>query len=472
MDDLLKSRKVSKQKKVPPDPGGVLRAISNSGYDINAALADLVDNSIDAGASNVLIRVFLSGNRVTQIAVADDGLGMTPDELELAMAVGKSSKGEGHLGLYGIGLKSASLSHARTLTVATRQGTETSAVEFAEADFADDWKLNLLDTASAVQIMDAGWPEFLNLSESGTVVIWSDLRVLGAEAPNQKQRYAQFARRAAESLGLVFHRYLAAGKIAIRIDLHDVGLQQDGIPKIVESLDPFPKVSADDGYPTTFHTNFAHGTKLNLKAYIWPPKSTSIEYKLGNQTAQRQGFYFYRNDRIIQAGGWNGWRNDSEPHLSLARVAVELPPAADSEFGLDMQKDGVQVPSEFGERITAAKAGNTTMADYVKTALDIYGGLGVNQDIRRATPSNGLDAKLRRQLGVILMRDGGTPIPVSIDSADMGDAEVFRVDHEGNKIILNSSLTTAGSSASSLESDIVRTLFFLLLAPDAIKKSW
>ena len=69
------------------------------------------------------------------------------------------------------------------------------------------------------------------------------------------------------------------------------------------------------------------------------------------------------------------------------------------------------------------------------------------------------------------MRDGGTPIPVSIDSADMGDAEVFRVDHEGNKIILNSSLTTAGSSASSLESDIVRTLFFLLLAPDAIKKS-
>jgi hypothetical protein len=54
--------------------------------------------------------------------------------------------------------------------------------------------------------------------------------------------------------------------------------------------------------------------EIPLDGHIWPPNSDQPEYQLGNRAAARQGFYFYRNNRLIQAGGWNGLlQNEAEP---------------------------------------------------------------------------------------------------------------------------------------------------------------
>ena len=113
---------------------------------------------------------------------------------------------------------------------------------------------------------------------------------------------------------------------------------------------------------------------LNMIAHIWPAKSEKPEYKLGGgRVAERQGFYFYRNNRLIQGGGWNKVReSDSEPHFSLARVLIDLPPSLDAAFGLTIQKSKVVPPSPFKSLVKAAKAGNTTFEDYIAAADETY----------------------------------------------------------------------------------------------------
>ena len=111
-----------------------------------------------------------------------------------------------------------------------------------------------------------------------------------------------------------------------------------------------------------------------MKAHIWPPNAKDPQYKLGGgRVAARQGFYFYRNKRLIQAGGWNGWReHDAEPHSSLARVAVDMPPELDRHFRLNVQKSKVDVPPNFVSALEAARSGVTTFAHYVRDAVDVY----------------------------------------------------------------------------------------------------
>src|SRR5262249_5620090 len=133
--------------------------------------------------------------------------------------------------------------------------------------------------------------------------------------------------------------------------------------------------SGDPHYPRQFNIDLGDPGTLKALAHIWPKKSTSIEYKLGSgKVAERQGFYFYRNDRLIQAGGWNGVINqDDEPHLSLARVEISLPPQMDDAFGLKVQKSSVEVPANFADAVDASRAGNLSFEGYRSDARKTYG---------------------------------------------------------------------------------------------------
>src|SRR5208282_1396565 len=106
----------------------------------------------------------------------------------------------------------------------------------------------------------------------------------------------------------------------------------------VPPLNPFAyHAPGNPDYPKTFRTKIAQASTLSLEAHIWPPNSELPQYKLGNKAAARQGFYFYRNGRLIQSGGWNGLvQHDSEPHGSLARTRIDLPPELDGTFGLNV----------------------------------------------------------------------------------------------------------------------------------------
>src|SRR5262249_6769998 len=149
----------------------------------------------------------------------------------------------------------------------------------------------------------------------------------------------QLQRRLQLHLGMTFHRFLegtaiTGQRLRILIDLqHDGAHEQPHRIEIVP-LNPFayPRTAHPD-FPQKFCLPLGERRTVEAEACIWPANSNDECYKLGNKAASRQGFYFYRNDRLIQAGGWNGLvQSDSEPHSSLARVRIDLPESLDALF--------------------------------------------------------------------------------------------------------------------------------------------
>jgi hypothetical protein len=122
----------------------------------------------------------------------------------------------------------------------------------------------------------------------------------------------------------------------------------------VAALNPFDYDTQQTKFqPRAFPLDLSPLGTLIMEAHIWPPRSTSKNYKL-DRAVGRQGFYFYRNDRLLQAGGWNDLRADTEPHLSLARVMIDLPPQFDAYFSLDVQKASIKAPPSFLTTLKAA----------------------------------------------------------------------------------------------------------------------
>ena len=108
------------RKILPPEPG-LVRVIEVAHHSLRTAVADLVDNSIDAHADHVLISFEARKGMAVGLTVVDNGWGMNGDEADDAMRLGhhrkRKSSSHGH---FGIGLKAAAFSHADILTVSTR----------------------------------------------------------------------------------------------------------------------------------------------------------------------------------------------------------------------------------------------------------------------------------------------------------------------------------------------------------------
>ena len=115
--------RVTGSDKIDPNPGGIITAFARIGYKLTEAVADIVDNAVDAKATNILIRFFCSEDAIRRVAFVDDGDGMSDATLSKAMQFGTSTKHpESQLGKYGIGMKSASFSQCRHLSVVTVSG--------------------------------------------------------------------------------------------------------------------------------------------------------------------------------------------------------------------------------------------------------------------------------------------------------------------------------------------------------------
>jgi hypothetical protein len=468
------SPKVVGRATVEPDAAGILQAISRIGYQLQDALADLIDNSIDAETSKVLIRFFRDGDRLTDLAVVDDGHGMSENELAEAMRFGsRTKKGANELGKYGMGMKSASLNHADTLIVISRKDGEVCGRRWTTESIRDGWKLEQLDQGGGAALIDRDW-DTVDASESGTVVLWERIHRFQAAGGNAGRTFAALSKVITKHLGLVFHRFLQDGRLELYIDLQDVS-GETGLQIQVEPLNPFPKKSGGKGYPAVFHTQLGAYGDLSFRAHLWPPNMPDAGYKLGGRVAQRQGFYFFRNDRLIQAGGWNGWRDDVEPHSSLARLEVNLPPSFDDAFAISVQKDGVDAPPGFISALEEARSGHTTLGDYVRDAIDLY--RSDEPGSREAVPvvSKGLRAGLRKRLSDLMIDKNTSTKTAGIEfcwASGLKTEEVFRLEPGERTILLNQDLRSrilGGAAASAGDAPIFKTLLFSLLRDDAMK---
>lgn len=319
-----------------------MRAI---GYDAAAAVADLIDNSITAGARHVHIRFNPGAPRA--LAILDDGAGMSADALATAMRHGsrspKEQRAENDLGRFGLGLKTASMSQCRRLTVVTRMDGQLHGMvwDLDDVEIAKDWVAGVLEEGDF-----AGVPfiNYLQEQASGTLVVWEKLDHLAAGDPGDGSILGERMRQVLEHLALVFHRYLSGRPAQLTLLVNHEPL---------EGLDPFLESDGAEAGPE--EPIMVDGHRVALKAFTLPHISrlsrAQIEKAGGEHGLRReQGFYVYRNRRLIVWGTW--FRMFRQEELTkLTRVRVDVPNALDHLWSLDIKKSAAAPPAVIRERL-------------------------------------------------------------------------------------------------------------------------
>jgi hypothetical protein len=325
----------------PPVASTLLEAMRAFGYSFEAAVADLVDNAIAADARNV--QVFFPPEGDAHLAILDDGDGMTPSGLVAAMRHGSRSsldpRAERDLGRFGLGLKTASLSQARKLTVVTKQRSVISGAEWDldEVSRLQDWALLALDDGDfpAVPMF-----EMLAALDSGTLVVWRtlDRALAGESSPLHALR--NHIDRTRAHLSLVFHRYLEGTRPDLRLAIN-------GMP--VTPLDPFLR-SRTGRQSMPPETLSVQGHCVLVEAHVLPhiSKLSAAEIaQAGGEDGLRrnQGFYVYRNRRLVIWGTWFRLAKQEEM-TKLARVIVDIPNTLDHLWSLDVKKSTAHPPEQ------------------------------------------------------------------------------------------------------------------------------
>jgi hypothetical protein len=446
---------------------------SRLGYRISDAIADLVDNAVDANASRVLVRFVRSAGGIHRVLLVDDGHGMNAETLREAMRFGSNVKrGSTQLGKYGIGLKSASLSQAEIVTVLSRIGRAHVGRRWTLANIKKRWSCEILQDKGIREAFRMKYGH-VNVAKSGTIIVWERLEHLRALPTNIDAVLEKTIDELSVELGIRFHRFLEKARLKIAIDQHFVGEGEPETSRYVTPLNPFDyPASGHSDYPLTLKLD-VDGTRVDVTCHIWPPKSGSLGYRLGGgKVALRQGFYFYRNDRVIQAGGWNGLRaDDSEPHLSLARVEVDLPPALDSLFKLDVSKSHLDPSPHFFQALEKTTSNGIGISKYLEQAQAVYRRQKTKEGAKFPfAPGAGFSAKARKAIAEILDEKGtGRRRTVRFTWSQLDHDEVVRVDADRATILLNQHFKRELVEGRRRDAPVLKLTLMFLLQPELSK---
>jgi hypothetical protein len=333
-----------------PRASSLIESLRGFGYELPTAIADLVDNSITAEARNIWIDFHWAGS-ASVIAVTDDGKGMDGDQLVDAMRLGSKNpldtRQKNDLGRFGLGLKTASFSQCRRLTVRTRmEGAEpvTRCWDLDHVARTDDW-----------QLLRNGNPEAethlgrLSSLPQGTTVLWQDLdRVTGRSNvgdEKQQQAFLDHAQKVRQHLGMVFHLLMTeAPGIQINLNGHVVAPWN---PYLLN--EPATQILAVTRLPLRGHI-------VVVRPYVLPHQSKIPQADFDAAAGPRgwnahQGFYVYRNHRLLVPGDWLGFGWSKEEHYKLARILIEIPNALDHDWQIDVTKSRAIPPTALREEL-------------------------------------------------------------------------------------------------------------------------
>jgi hypothetical protein len=461
---------MSKSEHLPPNFGRLDKALRSIGYSFEAAVADIVDNSIDAKARNVLVRFILRKNKALDLVIWDDGNGMSSKVLKEAMRFGADVTQElERLGKFGLGMKLASLSQAKELRVFSCNGSKTSGRGWLEEGISSGFMSTVLETSECRDMLKQLVPD-RPWKKAGTVVWWSHLYRIGQNHADPSEHAQKLMRRLKDYLSMAFHRFLD-GKphlVKMEIDIFDGDSSLEGLPLQLESLNPFGyKASGLKGFPAKLVPADGFADRIKITGHIWPPNSASPEYNLPGGANSRQGFYFYRNNRLIQGGGWNGMR-EAEPHRSLARLEIDMHPDFDMDVSLDVKKVEIQLPPDLVKAIQRSKTGaGVDFKKYLSLAEETYRTKPVTEDELPLIPVDGLPADLRDFLLKELRIDGTKRFrKLKFAWSNLEDVDFFQLDRDNDTLRLNKKYRRQllhGLDGSSTDIPVVKCLLFLVL---------
>ncbi len=357
-----------KKRYAPPKAAAMVESLRGLGYSTSSALADIIDNSISACADRIELTFVWSG-RSSRIEIRDNGRGMSPNELDRAMRLGDvnplSSREKDDLGRFGMGLKTASFSQCRSLTVASWQSEAASCLR---------WDLDVL--ASEI---DEGWYLLegpakdseayivpMEYQQQGTLVLWEKLDRIITDGFNE-QDFLDLIDQIERHLAMVFHRFLAGDAFPISILING---------RNIKEWDPFLTGHLGKAWTSTELQFSTTSGPIVAACHVLPHKDRLNEKEYNDLGGTEgwiasQGFYVYRNKRLLVAGDWlglsKGRRLAKDESYQLARIRLDIPNTADEQWNIDIKKSSARPPVEVKLWLTRLAEETRTRA---KKAVD------------------------------------------------------------------------------------------------------
>ena len=334
----------------PPNADSMIQSMRAFGYDLKMAVADIIDNSISAGAENVWVIQNWGGSN-SNISILDDGSGMDENTLFEAMRLGSRNpldeRESNDLGRFGLGLKTASFSQCRLLSVRSKTKDGKISTRCWDLDYINKVKnWNLLKTIS--EETEKLLKPLENI-ESGTIVLWEKMdRVVEVEDADDVQGKNDFLRRiqnVQKYLEMVFQRFIEFGKLNIFI------CNPDNFGEVYTRLKPWDPflVSHSATQELSNEALEIFKNRIKVRPFILPHLSKLTSEGHSNAAGPKgwnaqQGFYIYRKERLIVAGGWLDMGYKQEEHYKLARIQVDIPNNMDDKWKIDVKKAEAHPP--------------------------------------------------------------------------------------------------------------------------------
>lgn len=325
----------------------LLNGIRAIGYSFSTAVADIIDNSISAESTEIKV-YFDPLAQNPFFCILDNGHGMNTTELDNAMLFGSNRDGvperELELGRFGLGLKSASLSQCREFTVVSKKYRRLHAMSF-DLDVIESENKLMLKVLSSNEIDRL--PHIFDLKEyeSGTLVIWTKFDKIEDLAKNFEDSFRGLVAESKKHIEFVFHRFYSS-----------VAIYYHG--KRIEKRDPFLLDSVGRQQTGRKTSIIIDGSEVTVIPYTLPFANTLTQNEkalLGNPKSiyDDQGFYLYRNKRLIAWGSWMRMGIRSELN-KLARIQVDIPSSLDAVWMLDVKKSSAKIPDKIKDQIKMA----------------------------------------------------------------------------------------------------------------------
>jgi ribosomal protein L28 len=339
------------------NPVGMLRVHQAHPYHLGQCIADLIDNSYDALATKIDVSISLTEEGRMYVLILDNGNGIPKDQWKKVMTLGLWRKrGKTDLGVYGVGLKLSSLSQANEVTVASVNNGDfglrrLSANHIRSTGINEVLKFPISDSQTyreaRQRMIDEGW---------STMVLLEDMHAEDRIVSLDSTKVASFEKEIKKirtHLGITFDRVIKSeerGHVDLKFQT-----------KTLKPIDPFMAWEDDPKFgtvsqlttPIAFKSN-SRNIVANVTPYIIPHDKRSQDKPRRNlvnkgyyKANDMQGLYVYRNNRLIQYGGWSSLKGTNDEHDKLGKIRIDMPEGAEEIFGLSPTKTDIQLPMEF-----------------------------------------------------------------------------------------------------------------------------
>ena len=390
-----------KTKENVPKADSLMGSMRSIGYTFESAIADIIDNSISAHANNIQLSFPTDASKCF-VSIMDDGVGLSEEELFNAMRYGSTAcektRSDDDLGRFGLGLKAASLSQCRILSVVSKKANKVTGFQWNYNHIlkTGSWDLIVLSEAdySVLPTYD-----MFRAKTSGTLVVWQDFDIIDKATNGQIfTTLSTYKESVTEYLSLIFHRFLNSKNLHIRLNQLDI-----------EGLDPFldskkEKVTRQKIINLAIKDSSGVERIVKVQPVILPfykdLSKKDIKLLGGDENLRtKQGYYIYRNDRLIIWGTWFGLQRSEL--TKNARIRVDFPNSLDDIWKIDIKKQNASIPLQIKNSLKRA----------VTEAMN----LSVKQQTHRGRKSN-VDEKIDYIWSRIQCRDNQYSYEINRDS--------------------------------------------------------